>query len=796
MKTTPALPAVLLAGALCCPFAAPATAPLDRVQPVIVLKAVPFSLTEVRLLEGPFRDAMQRDRDYLLSVDPDRLLHTFRVNAGLPSTAEPLGGWEAPKVELRGHSLGHYLSACALMYASTGEPKLKARTDSLVAELAKCQAALAAGGSHAGYLSAFPETFLDRVDARQPVWAPWYTLHKILAGLLDVHRHGANPQALDVLVKMTDWVKTRVDRLTPEQMQRSLETEFGGMNEVLANIYAVTGNPEHLRIARAFDHKAVFDPLARHEDRLNGLHANTQIPKFIGAAREYELTGEPAYREIARFAWERVALARSYVIGGHSDHEHFFPVERFSKQLSPATCETCNTYNMLKLTRHLFAWEPSATLMDFYERALYNHILASQDPRTGMFMYFASLKPGHFKTYSKPFDSFWCCVGTGMENHAKYADSIYHHDADSLYVNLFIPSELTWKDKGLALRLETRFPEEDIVRLRVLTPPASRLGAIRVRCPAWAGDGVRFRVNGASLPLATTAGQYAALDRAWKRGDTVEIRLPMRLRVVSMPDDPDVVALAYGPIVLAGELGREGLDRIEPYARSQLDLAHVPAVTVPAFVGDRATLLDRVHPVPGQPLTFQTRGLGRPGDVTLIPYYRLHHQRFSVYWNVMSEDAWRKRQAGLAVQEAERRALDRRTVDAVSPGEPQPETDHQFQGENTQAGTHMNRRWRHAADGGWFSYEIKVAPDQAMTLRCTYWGEDAGARTFEVLVDGRRIATQTLDRNRPGEFYDEEYPVPTALTRGKSRVSVRFQAHPGNIAGGLFGLRMLRPATP
>ena len=336
--------------------AAEPAAELRPVRPVISLGAVPFEPSEVRLLDGPFRAALLRDRDYLLSLDPDRLLHTFRINAGLPTAAQPLGGWEAPGCEVRGHSLGHYLTACALMHADTGDERLKARVDAIVAGLAQCQAALAGQGAHPGYLAAFPESFFDRVDAGQPVWAPYYTLHKIMAGLLDAWMHCGNRQALNVLVRMAEWQKFRVDRLSVEQMQRALGNEHGGMMEVLANLYAVTGNPEHLRLARAFDHRVVFDPLARGEDRLNGLHANTQIPKITGAARLFEPTGDERYRNIALCFWRRVALARSYAIGGHSDNEHFFPIEQFSHHLSPATCETCNTYNMLKLTRHLFGW--------------------------------------------------------------------------------------------------------------------------------------------------------------------------------------------------------------------------------------------------------------------------------------------------------------------------------------------------------------------------------------------------------------------------------------------------------
>jgi DUF1680 family protein len=607
----------------------------------IPLAVSAFNLCDVRLLDSPFRDAMLRDRDYLLSLDPDRLLHNFRVNAGLPSTARPLGGWEEPNGELRGHSVGHYLSACALMYASTGDDRLKQRVDTVVTALAGCQEALASQSSHAGYLSAFPESFIDRVENRQKVWAPWYTLHKIMAGLLDAHQLCGNAQALDVLTRMADWIKFRVDRLPEDKMQASLDTEFGGMNEVLANLYAVTGNPDHLRLARAFDHQKVFDPLAEGQDKLDRLHANTQIPKMTGAAREFELTGETRYRDIARFFWERVALHRSYVIGGHSDREHFFPVNDFAKHLSAETCETCNTYNLLKLTRHLFAWSPDAVTMDFYERALYNHILASQDPQQGMFVYLMSLKPGHFKTYSTPEDSFWCCVGTGMENHAKYGDTIYFHDDKSLYVNLFIASELAWPEKGLVLRQKTKFPESDTTRLSFQCGKPVKL-ALKIRWPSWAQPAITVRVNGKKQTLTGQPGSYVTLDREWRDGDRVEIRLPMSLRTEPLPGATNIVALLYGPIVLAGELGTNGMPN--PYARSQTDQLKVPSSEAPLFVADPGSLLKHIKST-RWPLTFRTKNPGRTQDVTLIPFYRLHHERYSVYWRLCSEAEWKQRSA-------------------------------------------------------------------------------------------------------------------------------------------------------
>jgi DUF1680 family protein len=590
-------------------------------------------LADVRLLEGPFQQAQERDRAYLLAMDPDRLLLMFRVTAGLASNAKPLGGWEAPGVELRGHTLGHYLSACSLMFAATGDEQLRKKIDHIVADLARCQGAMPKQGFHEGYLSAFPESFFDRVDAHQPVWAPWYTMHKIMAGLFDAHVHGGNTQALEVLEKLAGWVRFRVDRLTPAQMQASLQNEHGGMTEVLANLAGVTQNPEYLRLSAAFNHRAVLDPLSQRVDALNGLHANTQIPKVTGAAREYELTGNPEYRVIANFFWETVAWHRSYALGGDSDNEHFFPVSDFAKHLTPVTAETCNTYNMLKLTMHVFAWAPAVSSMDYYERGLYNQILASQDPKTGMFEYFVAMKPGHFKTYSTPENSFWCCVGTGMEDHARYGEAIYARDDASLWVNLFIPSELKWKESGIVVRQETRFPEQSGVTLRIATPKPADFSLL-VRRPGWIAGDMTATVNGQAAPLATDASGYGRIQREWHDGDVVVLTLPMALRTEPLPGSRNTIAFFYGPLLLAGELGTDGMPREGAYANDQKDFAKWPTPPVPTLVGDIPAIVAATKLADAGALRFRTEGVGRPKDLSLIPFYRLHHERYSVYWDV------------------------------------------------------------------------------------------------------------------------------------------------------------------
>jgi len=754
----------------------------------VALKVTPFALTDVRLLDGPFKQAMQLDAQYLLALEPDRLLHNFRVNAGLPSNAQPLGGWEAPDVELRGHTVGHYLSALALMYASTGDARFKARADLMVAELSKIQDALAKK-FHAGYLSAFPEEFFDRVDARQRVWAPYYTIHKIMAGLLDVSQLCGNAQALIAVTKMADWVKFRVDRLTDDQQQRAMGTEFGGMNEALANIYAATGNAEYLRVAHRFDHKAIFDPLSRHEDPLNGLHANTQFPKIIGAAREYELSGDARFQDIATFFWDRVVHHRTFVMGGNSDGEAFFPEEDFSKHLGASGPETCNTYNMLKLTRHIFEWSGDAGAMDFYERALFNHILPSQDPQTGMVIYYCPLRPGGWKSFSTENDSFWCCVGTGMENHAKYGDTIYMHDGSSLFVNLFIPSQLTWKDKGLVVRQTTTFPEEEATHLALTLDKPARFG-LRVRRPAWS-MAMTLTVNGQPMPVQRAdPGEafYVTVDREWKNGDRIDVRLPMQLHTEALPDDPKMVAVMYGPMALVGDLGTEGLESIKHYGPSAPQMGRVKTPVIPAFVGTAGDVTSKIAPVAGKAMEFRTKGLAQPNDVTLVPLYKIVDQRYNVYWNLLTPSEWSARRTETAAADARRRSFDERTIDRVDVDAAQSEKDHRLESDKATDAFFEGKRIREAR-GGWFSYQLKVAADRPVSIVCAFRGSEGRRRAFDVLVDGTKIASETLEYH-PTEQLDREYAIPEPLTRGKAQVTVKFQAQSDNTtAGALIDVR-------
>jgi hypothetical protein len=769
-------------------------------EPAVRAKAEAFPLPDVRLLDGDFKRAMDLDGQYILSLDPDRLLHTFRVTAGLPSDAKPLGGWEAPGCGLRGHFTGHYLSACALMYESTGDARYRERCERVVAALAECQKAMGTG-----YVSAFPATAFDTLEAKYGgVWAPYYTIHKIMAGLVDAHRAFGDEQALDVAKGMADYFGGRMAKLTPEQIEGVLRTykgapqnEFGGMSDVLHRLYLLTGRDSDLKLANLFDRAWIIDPLASGTDDLTGLHANTHLAQSIGWWMHYLDTGETHYRDAATYFWQEVARRRSYVPGDNSDGEHFFKLGVEAGALSPNTAETCNVYNILKLTRALFEAEPDAEYADFYERALFNHILGSIDPVDGMTTYFISLKPGHYKVYGTPLDSFWCCNGTGMENHAKYGDSIYFHDADKLWVNLFIASEARWGEKGVTVRQETQFPREEGTAF-VLKAEKPVAFTLNLRVPGWAANGVAVSVNGERQPVQAKPGSYLALTRTWKDGDRVDYRLPMSLSVHHAEDDPKTIAVMYGPVVLAGELGREDYPASD-HLPAQTLLSGAPDPRVPALVDvDADQPAKWLKRVPGKALTFSTANGAKPGDVTLSPLYAIHHQRYTVYWKCMTGGEWSAEEAANQKAENDRKAeaaqYAARMVDELLPG---TEMKHDFKAKDSGQGAFQGRAWRDASRGGWFSASLAVPATGPATLACTYWGSDAGGREFDIFVNDVKIATQTLEHDAPGKFFTVEYPIPAELTAGKTAVTARFQAHPERIAGGFFAIRILRadPAT-
>ena len=600
----------------------------------VPLAAESFELQDVRLLPGRFRDNMMRDSVWMVSIGVDRLLHGFRTTAGIFAgreggymTVKKLGGWESLDCELRGHTTGHFLSALSLMYAATGSEVFKLKGDSLVAGLAEVQVALGNG-----YLSAFPEELINRNIRATSVWAPWYTLHKIFSGLIDQYLYAGNTQALEVAGKMGDWAYAKLKPLSEETRRKMIRNEFGGINESFYNLYALTGDERYKWLAGFFYHNEVIDPLKAQKDDLGTKHTNTFIPKVLAEARNYELTGDADSKALSEFFWHTMIDSHTFAPGCSSDKEHYFPTDKFTAHISGYTGETCCTYNMLKLSRHLFCWDASPEVADYYERALYNHILGQQDPASGMVSYFLPLQTGTHRVYSTPENSFWCCVGSGFENHAKYAEAIYYHDRDGIFVNLFIPSEVKWREKGLVLRQDTRFPEEGKVTFTVGLDEPKRL-TVRLRYPSWSSE-VSVKVNGKKVKVRQKPGSYILLSRRWKDGDRIEADYAMGLRLERTPDGTGRGALLYGPVVLAGELGTEGMQAPAPYSDPakyndyySYDY-HIPEGLPCALRWDEkhpGNVLQRK----GKALTFVT-----PDGVEVKPLYDVHRQRYVVYWDL------------------------------------------------------------------------------------------------------------------------------------------------------------------
>jgi uncharacterized protein len=610
--------------------------PLQFTRKDAAPKVQPFPMAQVRLLPSAFLDAAEWNRGYMNRLPADRLLHSFRLNAGLPSSAEPLGGWEVyvaptPGVrrnsegELRGHFIGHFLSASAQVYASMGDKDAKAKGDLMVAELAKCQQKL----GPSGYLSAFPIEWFDRLDARRPVWAPFYTIHKIMAGMLDMYQLAGNRQALEILEGMSRWADDWSASKTEEHMQDILNTEYGGMNEVLYNLAAVTGNDRWAKAGDRFTKKRFFNPLALRNDELTGLHVNTHIPQVIGAARRYEISSDMRFHDVADYFWYEVTTARSYVTTGTSNGEGWLTQPRMlaaELKRSVATAECCCSYNMLKLARHLYSWSGDSSYFDYYERSLLNMRLGTIQPKTGYTQYYVSHTPGAWKTFNNEDKSFWCCTGSGVEEYSKLSDSIYWRDAEGVFVNLFIASELDWSERGFRLRQDTKFPDQPTTTLTVAAAKPANL-AMRLRIPAWTKS-ASVKINGRAIDVTPTPGSYLTLNRV--SGDKIEMTLPMHLSVETMPDDVKTQAFLYGPLVLAGDLGSEGLTEQLTVGPNAPRMRGMP-LEIPSFQAEGTDPASWIKPA-GPPLTFRTTGQQK--DVTLTPLNSLFDKRYSIYWQV------------------------------------------------------------------------------------------------------------------------------------------------------------------
>jgi DUF1680 family protein len=760
-----------------------------------------FPLADVRLQPSPFLDAQQTDLRYILAMEPDKLLAPFLREAGLPPRQPSYGNWESTGLD--GHMGGHYLSALALMYASTGDTEVLRRLNYFVAELKRAQQA---NGN--GYLGGIPEgskAWQDIANGKLTAdnfsvngkWVPWYNLHKVYAGLRDAYVQAGNQDARVMLIALSDWALKLTSRLTPEQMEAMLRSEHGGMNEVLADVAQITGDKKYLDLALRFSHQAVLEPLAKGQDKLTGLHANTQIPKVIGFKRIADMTGRQDLQRAAQFFWQTVHDHRTVAIGGNSVKEHFHDQKDFSPMIKEVEGpETCNTYNMLKLTEMLFLSEQKGSYGDYYERALYNHILSSQRPDTGGFVYFTPMRPNHYRVYSQADKGMWCCVGSGIESHAKYGEFIYAHEGDALFVNLFIPSTLNWREKNVQLTQSTSFPDADSTRITI---HSERRFALKIRYPKWVANGrMQIRVNGKAIKVDAAPGGYASIERNWRKGDKVDVVLPMTTQLEQMPDKSNYYAVLHGPIVLAAKT-RLFADEKLNFMADDSRMGHIaqgqvcPLESAPLFVSDSKDFMHRFKQVKGKPLTFRAPGLVHGADAgatEFIPFFRLHDSRYTMYWPVSTPANLARMQADTAAAEAERLALDARTIDQVAPGEQQPESDHFFKGEGADSGMNNGRHWRHAT--GWFSYELTDKKGEATTLRLTFAKGDAG-RQFDILINDQLLESVTLKDGAATDIYTMDIAIPAATVRtAEGRLRVTFRARSGSVAGGLYGLRLLR----
>ncbi|SFF07874.1 hypothetical protein SAMN05216378_5003 [Paenibacillus catalpae] len=735
-----------------------------------------FGLDRVQLLGEYHTNAFQKELNYLISYNVDRLLAGFRETSGLQPKADKYPGWE--NTEIRGHTLGHYLTAVSQAYAQTKDPELLARLEYLVAELAEAQ-------QDSGYLSAFPETLFDNVENRKPAWVPWYTMHKIIAGLIAIYQATNLQAAYDVVSRLGDWVAGRACFWSEELQATVLAVEYGGMNDCLYDLYKLTGNNRHLEAAHKFDEIGLFEALREGRDVLKGKHANTMIPKFIGALKRYLTLGESerGYLDASVNFWDTVVYHHSYITGGNSECEHFGDPDVLDAKRSDVTCETCNSYNMLKLTKELFKLTQDSKYADFYERTYMNAILSSQNPETGMTMYFQPMATGYFKIYSSPFEHFWCCTGTGMESFTKLNDSIYFHSDHKLYVNQFVSSRLEWTEQQAVITQTTSLPQSDLVRFTVGTDEAKRL-SLHIRIPSWTAGEVAVVLNGEAV-IAPVEQQYVVLDRIWTDGDTIEVRLPMKVTYSRMPDAPHVIGLQYGPVVLSAALGTE--DMVESRTGVIVNVA-TKRMAVKDYIVPQGMSAEEwfsrfdEHIVRlGEELAFVFKNTDEDDRLIFTPHYLQHRERYGIYWSFLEEGSEELRKH-MEAAERERR-LREATIDSVQVGNDQYELEHQVQGEGTHGGTWEGLNGRRVEAGGWFSYRMKVQPGAALAVTFNRMHTN---RSIDIYVDGMLLATEIFPNEWKRKFYEQQYELSSALTEGKESVTVKFIAN--EKMNGIYGI--------
>ncbi len=762
-----------------------------------------FGLGRVELLDGPFRHAYEVNLKVLLEYDTDRLLAPFLKEAGLEPKGELFPNWEG----LDGHVGGHYLSALAMHYAVTGDKECKERMEYMLAEMKRCQ-----DKNGNGYIGGVPngmhvwnEIQKGNVGAVWNYWVPWYNVHKTFAGLRDAYVYAGSELAKEMFLDICDWGISVINPLTDKQMEDMLAQEFGGMNEVYADAYYFTRDIRYLEAAKKFSHRWLLDSMVAGKDNLDNRHANTQVPKAVGyqrTAEMCELAGQheeaEKYFKAAEFFWNTVVNTRSLAFGGNSRREHFAPAEDCISYVDDREGpETCNTNNMLKLTEGLYRMSGDVRYADFYERAMMNHILSSQHPGHGGYVYFTPARPAHYRVYSAPNSAMWCCVGTGMENHAKYGEFIYSRSDDELFVNLFVASKLDWAEKGIRLTMETRFPDEETITITVDPKKAVRT-RISIRHPWWCED-MKVTCRGVDYAAGSKPSSYITIDRKWKKGDVIEISVPMKVTLEELPNEPNYIAIMRGPILLGARMGEEELTGLVADDSRWGHIAHGSLVSLfdtPILAGDREGIrrkIENMQPVEGKPMHYTVPGLftGEYADLELEPFFRIHDCRYIIYWLTMGKEEYGELKTEMQEAEAVKLALDRRTIDAVTPGEQQPEADHLMKQEKSQTGHFQNEAWREARDGGYFEYTMTVGDASKLMVR--YWGDEAGNRLFDILIDGKVLVEENLtgkwNRQR---MVNHEYAIPEEMLAGKETVTVTFRSRPGTTAGKVFNIRLLK----
>lgn len=757
-----------------------------------------FELKDVRLLPGIFKHAEDLDLTYLLTLDADRLLAPFLREAGLPQKKESYTNWE--NTGLDGHIGGHYLSALAHMYASTDDEQLKQRLDYMLSNLKNCQDANGNGyiGGVPGGKAIWEDIKKGNIQAGgftlNGKWVPLYNIHKTYAGLRDVYLLTGNPQAKDMLIKMTDWAIALVQQLSEKEIQDMLRSEHGGLNETFADVAAITQNPDYLTLARQFSHHEVLDPLIKHQDKLTGQHANTQIPKVLGFKRIADLAQDENWEDAVRYFWESVVTQRSISFGGNSVSEHFNPINDFSKMIhSIEGPETCNTYNMLRLTKMLHQTDPQGRYLDYYERSLYNHILSSQHPENGGFVYFTQIRPGHYRVYSQPHTSMWCCVGSGMENHAKYGEMIYAHKETELFVNLFIPSRLNWQEQGVEIVQENNFPEQASTTLHIHPKKQAATFTLHIRRPAWLTETPTVRINGKVQKTDSKKTDFISIKRTWKKDDRVEIELPMGIHTEQLPDHSNYYSLLYGPIVLGARTATEALpdlladdSRMGHVAKG----AQVPLRDLPILTSEASTIASLVKPIEAKPLHFSLSGLrlGKENiSMELEPFYKIHDSRYIIYWPQATEQQLVHIQEKMQRDEQESLLLNALTMDKVVCGEQQPESDHFIQQQNSHAGVFDDTRWREA--DGWFSYTLKKEDNKAADIYIKYL-EEKGARMTEIMVNDV-IVGKLMPETATSEIKTARFTLTQGLEAEK-QLNIKIKGADQNRSHKILEIRILK----